>query len=81
MTEQDNTPDMDLDDTEGHAPRPRDDEDDTEGHAPRPRDDEDDTEGHGPRPRENRGGEGRALMCPPPRRIGGRDHMETECPG
>jgi len=37
MTEQDNTPDMDLDDTEGHAPRPRDDEDDTEGHGPRPR--------------------------------------------
>ena len=51
MTEQDNTPDMDLDDTEGHTPRPREDEDDTEGHAPRPRDDEDDTEGHGPRPR------------------------------
>ena len=37
MTEQDNTPDMDLDDTEGHTPRPREDEDDTEGHTPRPR--------------------------------------------
>jgi hypothetical protein len=48
MTEQDNTPAIDLDDTEGHAtPHGRDDEDDTEGHAtPHGRDDEDDTEGH-----------------------------------
>ena len=31
MTEQDRTPEMDLDDTEGHGHH-RDDEDDTEGH-------------------------------------------------
>jgi len=44
MTEQDRTPDMDLDDAEGHSFK-RDDEDDTEGHGYK-RDDEDDTEGH-----------------------------------
>jgi hypothetical protein len=45
MTEQDRTPDMDLDDTEGHVHR--DDEDqDTEGHIHRDDEDEDDTEGH-----------------------------------
>jgi len=34
MTEQDRTPDMDLDDTEGHTrPLKDDDEDDTEGHV------------------------------------------------
>ena len=32
MTEQDRTPDMDLDDTEGHTRPLKDDEDDTEGH-------------------------------------------------
>jgi hypothetical protein len=45
MTEQDQTPDIDLEDTEGHGYR-KDDEDDTEGHGYR-KDDEDDTEGHG----------------------------------
>jgi hypothetical protein len=50
MTEQDNTPAIDLDDTEGHLRHGRDDEaaDDTEGHLRHGRDDEaeDDTEGH-----------------------------------
>ena len=50
MTEQDNTPAIDLDDTEGHGfKHGRDDEDDTEGHGfkhGRDDEDEDDTEGH-----------------------------------
>jgi hypothetical protein len=50
MTEQDRTPDIDLDDTEGHLKTGRDDEaeDDTQGHLKTGRDDEaeDDTEGH-----------------------------------
>jgi hypothetical protein len=109
MTEQDNTPAIDLDDTEGHGrphgrededdteghgrPHGREDEDDTEGHGrPHGREDEDDTEGHGrPHGREDeatsgedapiegaRRGGGR-LAVPPPRRVGGRDHMETDC--
>ena len=35
MTEQDHTPDIDLDDTEGHGYKKDEDEDDTEGHARR----------------------------------------------
>ena len=50
MTEQDRTPDIDLDDAEGHGMKHgRDDEEDTEGHGMKHgRDDEaeDDTEGH-----------------------------------
>jgi hypothetical protein len=44
MTEQNQTPDIDLDDTEGHNLK-KDDEDDTQGHNLK-KDDEDDTEGH-----------------------------------
>ena len=53
MTEQDRTPDIDLDDTEGHKVAVDGEaEDDTEGHARLfGREDEDDTEGHTPRPR------------------------------
>jgi len=32
MTGQDRNPGTEFDNTEGHAPRPREDEDDTEGH-------------------------------------------------
>jgi hypothetical protein len=45
MAEQNQTPDIDLDDTEGHGYK-KDDEDDTQGHGYK-KDDEDDTEGHG----------------------------------
>jgi len=44
MTEQKQTPDIDLDDTQGHGLK-KDDEDDTQGHGLK-KDDEDDTEGH-----------------------------------
>ena len=48
MTEQDPTPDIDLDDTEGHTRHREDeDQDDTEGHTRHREDeDQDDTEGH-----------------------------------
>jgi hypothetical protein len=44
MAEQDHTPDIDLDDTEGHTMK-KDDADDTAGHTMK-KDDADDTEGH-----------------------------------
>jgi hypothetical protein len=52
MTEQDRTPDIDLEDTEGHHWREDEAEDDTQGHHWREdeAEDEDDTEGHGRRP-------------------------------
>jgi hypothetical protein len=48
MTEQDRTPDIDLEDTKGHHWREDEDQDDTQGHFRRKDEDgdEDDTEGH-----------------------------------